>query len=113
MRYLVPYKPYIPQTVGELMDLIGGMTLGAPRFIDKSGYFPDRTIDTEFHALNEGLKAVRKRIGEEAYAAALELSGKARGYFEADPEDADPDNKGRRCFFAMEDVLTAATRRKA
>jgi hypothetical protein len=109
--YYMPYKPYIPKTVGELIDLLGSMTLDAPSFKDRLRQF-DQTPDTEFGALNSGLDNVRMRIGEEAYRAARELSDRARALFEADPDDKDPDNRGRKCFFEMEDVLKAAVRRQ-
>ena len=109
--YYIPYKPYIPQTVGEIMDLIGSMTLDAPSFKDKLREY-DLNAEIRFGVLNRGLDNVRKRIGEEAYAAARALSDKARALFDADPEDKDPDNRGRKCFFEMEDILIAAARRK-
>ena len=56
-------KPYIPQGISEIWDFLGAMMLLAPTFKDKTGYFPDRNIDTEFFALNEGLKTVRKKVG--------------------------------------------------
>lgn len=104
---------YIPKTIGEIMDQIGSMTLSAPTFKDKTGYFPDQTIDTEFLTLNEGLKLLQKRAGEERYQALVKLSGQARAYFEADPEDKTEDGiKGRDCFLEMEEILKSINRRK-
>jgi len=106
-------EPYIPKTKGEIMDFLASMILSAPKFIDKSGYFPDQNIDTEFFALNEGLKAITKKIGEENYSQALELSAKARAHFEADPEDKTDDGiKGRDCLMDIEEILKKAGRRK-
>jgi hypothetical protein len=62
MRYI----PYIPQTISELMDKLGSMMLDAPIFKDRAGYFLQKSIDIEFYALNEGLLAVRKKLGEES-----------------------------------------------
>lgn len=107
-------KPYIPQGVSEIMDLLGSMMLSSPTFKDKTGYFPDRNIDTEFFALNEGLKTIRKKVGEENYQALVALSDRMRAHFEADPEDKTEDGiKGRDCIIEMEDILKASGRRKA
>jgi hypothetical protein len=109
------YRPYIPQNIGELMDKLGSMMLGAPTFKDKTGYFPHRNIDTTFFALNEGLLAVRKKLGEERYVALRSLSDKMRALFEADPEDKTGDTQaGREIIHEMEDILkSTANRRKS
>jgi hypothetical protein len=96
------------------MDFLGSMMLSSPKFKDKTGYFPDRNIDTEFFALNEGLKAIRTKVGEERYHALVALSDKMRAHFEADQEDNSEDGiKGRDCIIEMEDILKASARRKA
>lgn len=106
-------NPWIPKTIGEVHDLLGSMMLGAPTLIDKTGYFADRNIETEFFALNEGLKAIRKQLGEEACAKLIELSAQMRAHFEADPEDKTGEAmKGRNCIVEMEDILRSAARRK-
>jgi hypothetical protein len=107
------YRPYIPQSIGELMDKLGSMMLGAPTFKDKTGYFPARNIDTTFFALNEGLLAVRKKFGEERYATLRALSDKMRALFEADPEDKTGDTQaGRKIIHEMEDILRSTARRQ-
>jgi hypothetical protein len=106
-------EPYVPKTKGEIWDFLGSMMLSAPTFIDKSGYFPDRNLESEFFALNEGLKAIRKQTGEENYQKLADLSARMRAHFEADPEDKTDDSvKGRECILEMEDILRAAGRRK-
>ena len=106
------YKPHIPQNIGELLDQVGSMMLGAPNFEDRTGYFPQMNIETEFFALNEGLKAVRKKLGEERYAALSALSDKMRALFEADPEDKTGDTQaGREIIHEMEDILRNKRRR--
>ena len=107
------YRPYIPQTIGELMDQIGSMMLGAPTFKDKTGYFPQMNIDTEFFALNEGLRAVRKKLGEERYATLRARSDRMRALFEADPEDTTCDTQaGREIIHEMEDILRSTAWRQ-
>ena len=102
----LPYRPYIPQTPGELWDLLGSMMLGAPTFKDDTGYFPERNIETVFVALHGGLEAVRKKLGEERYAALMVLSQRMRPLFEADPEDKTGDAQaGRQLIHEMEDIL--------
>ncbi len=106
-------EPYIPNGMGEIWDHLGAMFLQAPRFLDGTGYFPEQNIDTEFHALNEGLKTIRKRVGDENYAQMVALSGEMRAHFESDPEDNSPGTlKGRECIHRMENILKAAVRRK-
>lgn len=102
-----PNKPYIPQSIREIMDHLGFMMLKSPTFIDDSGYFPGRSIDTVFFSLNEGLKFVRKKLGEERYTALSALSDRMRAHFEADPEDKTEDGlAGRALIHEMEDLLT-------
>lgn len=101
----MPYRPYIPQNIGELMDHLGSMMLSAPTFKDKTGYFP-QNIETEFFALNEGLQVVRKKLGEERYATLRALSDKMQSLFEADPEDKTGKTQaGREIIHEMEDIL--------
>ncbi len=105
------FRPYVPQDIGELMDKLGSMMLGAPKFKDRAGYFPQMNIETEFFALNEGLLAVRKKLGEERYATLRALSDKMRALFEADPEDKTGDTQaGREIIHEMEDILTSKRR---
>lgn len=102
MRYI----PYIPQTISELRDLLADILFGAPTFKDRTGYFPQKNIETEFSALNEGLQAIRKKLGEERYAALRALSDKMRALFEADPEDKTGETQaGREIIHEMEDIL--------
>ncbi len=108
------YRPHIPETLGELMDKLGSMMLGAPTFKDKTGYFPGKNIDTTFFALNEGLLAIRKTLGEERYATLRALSDKMRALFEADPEDkTGATQAGREIIHEMEDILKSAAERRA
>jgi len=107
-------KPYIPNGMSEIWDFLGSMMLAAPTFKDKRGYFPERNIETEFFALNEGLKTIRKQVGEENYQTLVALSDKMRAHFEADAEVMTENSiKGRDCIFAMEEILKASRRRKA
>jgi hypothetical protein len=101
-----PYKPYIPQTIGEIWDLLGSMMLNSPTFEDTTGYFPDRNIETTFFALNEGLKAIRKKLGDERYEALVSLSDRMRALFEADPHEETGDAiAGCNLIIEMENIL--------
>jgi len=89
------------------------MILGSPTFKDRTGYFPDRSIDTEFFSLKEGLKVVRKKLGEERYEALVGMADRMRAHFEADPEDKTEDGlAGRRIIQEMDDILRASARRQ-
>ena len=113
MSWFDPYKPYIPQTTGEIYDLLGAMMLESPTFVDKLGYFPDQNIETTFFSLKEGLKNVRKKLGEDAYLRAVAMADQMRAHFEADPEDKTDDSlAGRDLILAMEDILRASNDRK-
>lgn len=100
-----PYDPYVPETIGELIDQLGSMMLSSPTFVDTLGDFP-QNIDSEFFVLKEGLKAVRKKIGEERYARCLEMADRMRAHFEADPEDKTDDSlAGRQLIADMMAIL--------
>lgn len=107
------YTPYIPQTISEIMDKLGSMMLNAPTFRDETGYFPEKTLETEFHALNEGLKIIRPKVGEDRYAALVSLSDRMRAHFEADPENKTDDTiLGRGLIHEMEDILKSVRRKR-
>jgi hypothetical protein len=101
-----PYKPHIPKDVSEIRDLLGFMMLRSPTFIDKTGYFPGRNLETVFYALNEGLRLMRAKLGEERYLKLMEMSDRMRAHFEADPENKTDDTlKGRDIIVEMRDML--------
>lgn len=100
------YEPYIPKSASEVMDELAGMMLNSPDFKDRTGYFPERNIDTEFFALNEGLKYLRQGLGEDRYHQLIAMSDRMRAHFEADPNnDNDETIKGREIVIEMEDIL--------
>lgn len=104
------YEPYIPQTVGELVDQAGGMVLSAPLFIDTLGDWPEQCLETEFLALSAGLENVRRRVGEERYRQASDLIARMRPLFEADPEDVNgKTTEGR---FLLQDLIDLLTKRR-
>ena len=98
------YKPYVPQNVGDMMDLLGMVMLSSPTF--KDDYFTERNVETVFSTLNGGLQNTRKKLGEERFQALRTLSDRMRAHFEADPEDKTGDAlAGRRLIREMEDIL--------
>lgn len=104
-------NPYIPASLSEIDDQLGGMILWAPTFVDVTGYFANQNIDTEFHVLVEGFGVVRKKLGEERYAQLLDLAARAKALFVADQDDTNgKTDEGRALLFEMEDVLTAVRR---
>lgn len=108
------HEPYIPQGIGEVIDQLGSMMLSSPKFQSRFPWEREENIDTNFYQLNEGLKAVRRQVGDETYAQLVALSDKMRAHFEADPEDKTEDGlKGRDCIDEMIEVLRASRRRKA
>ena len=107
-----PYKPHIPTDVGEMRDLLGSMMLRSPTFVDSTGYFPGRNLETVFYALNEGLRLIRGKLGEERYLKLSDLSDRMRAHFEADPENKTDDTlKGRAIIHEMEELLKQKVRK--
>lgn len=99
-------NPYIPQTLSEIDDLIGSMWLGAPTFVDETGYFPEENIDTTFHELIESFGVVRKKLGEERYAKLIDLAARMKALFAADPEDTNGKSDEARVLLSeIEDLI--------
>jgi hypothetical protein len=108
------YQPYVPQDVSELLDQLAYMMLASPTFKDKTGYFPQRNIDTAFYSLNGGLLRIRKKLGEERYAALSVMSDKMQALFESDPDDTTGETRaGHMLIQDMEDILTTVAKREA
>jgi hypothetical protein len=98
--------PYIPQSVSEILENLDSMMLSAPALIDDSGHSPDRNIDSEFYLLNEGMRLIRTRLGEEKYATLAGMSDQMRAHFEADPEDVTGEaTQGRKIIDQMMFIL--------
>ena len=86
----VPFRnpnPYIPGTLSEIYDFLPSFLGGVPGFVDDSGWFPDRSIDSEFFKLVSSFALVRKKVGEERYARLMDLTARAKALFLDDPED--------------------------
>jgi hypothetical protein len=100
------YGSYIPQSADEIVDFLGTIMIYSPTFIDKSGFFADRNIDTVFRTLNAGLAKIREELGLDLYPRLSDMSDRMRTYFEADPEDkTDSSLKGRALIDEMSDLL--------
>ncbi len=84
------YRPYIPETLSELMDFVVPMMGEAPKFQDDTGYFPGQNIDTEFYALVEGFARVRDKIGEDRYAKAIDIAARMKAIFLEAGDENDP-----------------------
>jgi hypothetical protein len=52
---LPPYKPGVPKGTSEIMGLSGMVMLASPTFLDQTGYFAGRNVETISHSLNKGL----------------------------------------------------------
>lgn len=107
--YVNPYynpEPYIPASSSEIYDFLASLVGGAPTFIDKSGFFPGQNIDTAFYALTEGFGKVRKKVGEERYAALMELAVRAKALFAEDQaEDNGKTGQGIALIYEIEDII--------
>jgi hypothetical protein len=97
---------YIPSDVGEVLDHLIHMLLGAPKFQDKTGYFPYRNLDYDFQQLSGGLSNIRQTLGEDRFHELMRMSGEIRTLFEADPENETGETwKGREIILKMEDIV--------
>lgn len=106
-------EPYIPQSLSEIYDLLGSMMLHAPTFVDELGHFPERNIDSEFHELVESFGVVRKKLGEERYARLIDLAGRAKALFAADPDDDNGKaDEGRKLLAEIEDLIQEVRSRR-
>jgi len=104
-------KLYIPASLSEINDQLLSMVLESPTFIDDTGVFPDRDIDSEFHKLTEGFALSRKKLGEDRYAALIDLAARAKALFAADQDDTNgKTDEGRALLFEIEDILRDARR---
>ena len=107
-----PKRMYIPSDVSEVLDHLSSMLLGAPTFLDRTGYFPYRNLDYDFQQLTEGLSNIRQTLGEERYNELMRMSDQMRALFEADPEDKTGDTlKGCKIIHHMEDILRQVRRK--
>jgi hypothetical protein len=111
-RQMAQGKMYIPEGIPELVDQLVSMRLGAPKFMDQTGYMPFINLDYCFRQLNEGLASNRRKIGEERYQTLMRMSGEIRALFEADPEDKTGETrKGRETIHEMVDILRQIRRK--
>ena len=106
-------KPYIPASLSEINDMLGSMILGAPTFIDKTGVFAERNVNSEFDKFTQALDIVRKKLGEDRYAKLVDLAARAKALFVADQDNTNGKTaQGRELLFEIEDVLRDARRRR-
>jgi len=88
------------------------MMLKSPMFVDRTGYFPGRNLETTFCELNEGLRLIRGKLGEERYLKLMAMSDRMRAHFAADPENQTDDTlKGREIIIEMENLLKQGARK--
>jgi hypothetical protein len=88
--------------------------LGSPEFKDDTGYLPGQNIDTTFFSLNEGLRVIREKLGEERYMRLRAMSDQMRALFESDPDNTNGDTKaGRKLIREIEDILRSTAKPRA
>jgi hypothetical protein len=96
----------------EIHEMLSRILLSAPKFIDRTGYFPYWNLDYAFRELNAGLEHNRSRLGEQRYQTLMAMSDRVRALFEADPEDKTGDTlKGCMIIHEMLDILRQARRK--
>jgi hypothetical protein len=108
-----PHSSYIPKGPSEIIDYLAMMMLSSPTFIDRTGLFYDRNIETTFAGLNEGLRQIHHQLDEEMYLTLRKMSDSMRAYFEADLEgEAEDCRKGREIIVAMRELLKRISARR-
>lgn len=107
------YRPYVPETLSELMDQVVPMMGDAPKFQDDTGYFPRKSIDSEFYALVEGFGKVRDKIGEDKYAAAIDIAARMKAIFLEAADENDPKTmQGIYLIHELIDIIDEARARR-
>ena len=107
-----PAKMYVPENIQELLEFVVSMQLSAPKFFDRTGYFPFLNLDYVFQQLRQGLALNRQTLGEERYNELTRMSDQMRALFEADPEDKTGETlEGCKVIHKMEDILRQARRK--
>lgn len=100
------HEPYIPKSTGELLEHLAFMLFYAPKFEDKTGYLPGRTIDTVFFQLNSALQNLRICLGDDLFRELTDMSVNMRRHFENDPHDlGNESDEGRVLIRRMEGLL--------
>ena len=114
--YANPYynpEPYVPETLSEINDFLAGLIGGAPTFVDDTGFFPNRNIDTQFAVLIAAFGKVRGKLGEERYAKLIDLSARTKALFLADPNDDNGKTlEGCKLIWEIEDIIRDARKRR-
>ena len=106
-------NPYIPASLSELHDSLMCMIGDAPTFMDDTGVFPNQNINTEFYTLTEGFGIVRRKLGEERYAALIDLAARAKALFADDPEETNGKTmQGIKLIWAMMDIVQSTRKRR-
>ena len=109
---MAPKKMYVPHNIYELQDFMAFMVLGAPKFLDKTGYFPYLNLDYVFRELDAALTENRGDLGEERYQQLKLMADEMRPLFEADPDEKTGQaREGSKILLAMEDILRQAKRK--
>jgi hypothetical protein len=99
-------NPYIPASFSEIYDLLASLVAEAPTFVDESGLFPAQNIGSRFHQLTAGFDKVRKKLGEERYAALMDLAARAKTLFAEDPaEENGKTGQGIALLYEIEDII--------
>lgn len=105
-------KIRVRQNIIELGDLLASMVLSAPKFLDKTGYFPYKNLDFVFRELHAGLDFNRAKLGEERYQQLQRMADEMRPLFEADPDEMTGQaHQGCKIILAMEDILRDVKRK--
>ena len=106
-------EPYIPCSLSEIYDMLASFVGAAPTMIDKSGYFPERNLDSEFATLVAGFGKVRSKLGEERYAQLIALAARTKQLYADDPDYTNgKTEEGIKLVYEMEDIIQSVRRKR-
>lgn len=104
---------YIPASLSEIYDFLAPLIGDAPTYVDDTGTYPSQNLDSRFSQLTEGFVRVRAKVGEERYAALIDLAARAKALFADDPEDKNgKTDQGIKLLWEIEDIIRAARSRR-
>ena len=105
-----PYRPYIPESLGDLLDYLTVLLLQSPTF-EQVGYFPGKDVPSVFGGFSEGLQRLRPQLGDALYHRLVKDAAQMRAYFEADPNNTTGETrKGKNMVYELEALVEARWR---
>ena len=105
-QFAARFKPYVPQYLSEVQDVLTSMVGGAPTFLKPGFNGLGRNLESEFACVSEGIAGVRDKLGEERYARLMALLAQAKMLFLEDQNDDNGKTKqGCDLLWDMDEII--------